>query len=45
VVLGLVILAVCARKPCLETVETGTAFWHMVDLIWVLVYPILYLIR
>lgn len=45
VVLGLVILAVCARRSSLETVETGTAFWHMVDLIWVLVYPILYLIR
>jgi nitric oxide reductase NorE protein len=45
VVLGLIILALCARRPRLETVETGTAFWHMVDLVWVLVYPILYLIR
>jgi nitric oxide reductase NorE protein len=45
VVLGLIILGLCAWKPRLETVETGTAFWHMVDLVWVLVYPILYLIR
>jgi len=45
VVLGLVILAVVGWKCSLENVETGTAFWHMVDLIWVLLYPIVYLIR
>lgn len=27
----------------LEDVEAGTAFWHMCDLIWLLLYPILYL--
>jgi len=45
VVLGLVILSVVGWKCSLENVETGTAFWHMVDLIWVLLYPIVYLIR
>jgi nitric oxide reductase NorE protein len=45
VVLGMVILGVVGWKCSLENVETGTAFWHMVDLIWVLLYPILYLIR
>ncbi len=25
------------------TVETGAAFWHMCDLIWILVFPIIYL--
>ncbi len=45
VILGLVILAVVAWKPSLENAETGAAFWHMVDLIWVLLYPIVYLIR
>jgi nitric oxide reductase NorE protein len=45
VVLGLVLLAVAGWKCSIENVETGTAFWHMVDLIWVLLYPILYLIR
>lgn len=45
VVLGLVILAVVAWKDSLANLETGTAFWHMVDLIWVLMFPLVYLIR
>ncbi len=45
VVLGLVLLAMAAWKTSTDTVETMTAFWHMVDLIWVLLYPIVYLIR
>ncbi len=45
VVLGIVILAIVGWKCSSENVETGTAFWHMVDLIWVLLYPIVYLIR
>lgn len=28
-----------------ENVETGVAFWHMVDLVWVLVFPVFYLAR
>ncbi len=28
-----------------EDVETGAAFWHMCDLIWMLLFPILYLIH
>ena len=45
VVLGLVLLAIVARSAAPAAVETGTAFWHMVDLIWVLVFPCLYLLR
>ena len=45
VVLGLVILGVVSWKCSIANIETGTAFWHMVDLIWVLLYPIIYLIR
>lgn len=45
VVLGLVILAVVAIRPTLAAVETGAAFWHMVDLVWLLVYPVVYLVR
>jgi nitric oxide reductase NorE protein len=45
VVLGIVILGIVGWKCSVENVETGTAFWHMVDLIWVLLYPIVYLIR
>ncbi|QLP96209.1 MAG: cytochrome c oxidase subunit 3 family protein [Rhodoblastus sp.] len=45
VVLGLIILAVVAARPSLVNVETGVAFWHMVDLVWILVFPIVYLVR
>jgi nitric oxide reductase NorE protein len=45
VLAGIGILALVSWKSSLENIETGTAFWHMVDLIWVLVYPVIYLIR
>ena len=45
VVLGLVILALVAFFDSPENVETGTAFWHMVDLVWILVFPSFYLLR
>ena len=45
VVLGLIILAIVGRLATAEAVETGTAFWHMVDLIWLLVFPVFYLMR
>jgi len=45
VVLGLIILGIVARLATPSAVETGTAFWHMVDLIWLVVFPCLYLMR
>lgn len=45
VVAGLVILGLVAVWPSLENLETGAAFWHMVDLIWLIVFPCLYLLR
>lgn len=45
VVAGLVVLALVTWKNSLENMETGAAFWHMVDLIWIIMYPLLYLIR
>jgi nitric oxide reductase NorE protein len=45
VVLGLVILAIVARFDSPENIETGTAFWHMVDLVWILIFPCFYLLR
>ncbi len=45
VVLGLIILAIVAKSASPMAVETGTAFWHMVDLIWVIVFPCFYLLR
>jgi len=43
--LGIVILAVVSRRAETVGVETGTAFWHMVDLVWIVMFPILYLVR
>lgn len=45
VVLGMVILAIVAWKNSLENLETGAAFWHMVDLIWVILFPLIFLMR
>ena len=45
VCLGIVILAVVCRRATPLGVETGTAFWHMVDLVWVVMFPIIYLVR
>ncbi|ALJ38966.1 cytochrome c oxidase subunit 3 family protein [Azospirillum brasilense] len=42
---GIVILGIVTWWDSLENLETGAAFWHMVDLIWVLLYPIVYLLR
>ena len=26
-------------------VETGASFWHMVDLLWIILFPLVYVIR
>lgn len=44
VVLGIVILAAVALDASLESLKTGTAFWHMVDLVWVVMFPLVYLV-
>ncbi len=45
VVFGLALLALACWKTSRMNVETVTAFWHLIDLIWVLLYPLLYLLR
>jgi nitric oxide reductase NorE protein len=51
VVMGLVILGVVLRElrtPTLRRVaivETGAVYWHMVDLLWIVVFVLLYLMR
>lgn len=45
VALGIIILAVVCRRATADGVETGAAFWHMVDLVWIMMFPILYLVR
>lgn len=49
VVIGLVILFITERSICknnakLEDVEASAAFWHMCDIIWLLLFPVIYLI-
>lgn len=43
VVAGLVIFALVAWFDSARTIETGAQFWHMVDLVWVVLFPIIYL--
>ena len=43
--LGIVILAVVCCRAEVSGVETGAAFWHMVDLVWIAMFPILYLVH
>ena len=46
VIVGIIIILFLKNNLSLkklEDVEAGTAFWHMCDLIWLLLYPILYL--
>ena len=45
VVLGVVILGIVAWHDSPENLRTGTAFWHMVDLVWVVMYAVIYLVR
>lgn len=45
VVAGIVILGIVSIRCTPRTVEVGAAFWHMVDLVWVLLFPVIYLLR
>lgn len=44
VILGIVIIAAIALHDSPDNLKTGTAFWHMIDLVWVVMYPLLYLV-
>ncbi|HEX6734584.1 MAG TPA: cytochrome c oxidase subunit 3 family protein [Azonexus sp.] len=53
VILGMVILAVIwkqARKGAYGSgdcngLESGAAYWHMVDLLWIILFPLVYVMR
>ena len=53
VILGMIILAAVAvmakrAKYSAEEhtgVETGASYWHMVDLVWIILFPLVYIIR
>lgn len=53
VVLGMVILGAIALKAWRggysaaehTGVETGASYWHMVDLVWIILFPLIYVLR
>lgn len=45
VVFGLILMGIAMWRCSTSNVVTVTAFWHMVDLIWVILYPVVYLMR
>lgn len=45
VVFGMIILIIVAWKNSDENIEIGASFWHMVDLIWIILFPLIYLLR
>jgi nitric oxide reductase NorE protein len=53
VVSALIVLIVMwriARKPALaardiRAIESGATWWHLIDLLWIVLFPLLYLVR
>ncbi len=53
VILGMIILLAVAIKAQLGKysssnhigVESGASYWHMVDLVWIILFPLVYIIR
>ncbi|WP_448207848.1 cytochrome c oxidase subunit 3 family protein [Azospirillum sp. sgz302134] len=45
VVMGIIVLVIVAFHDDVENLETGAAFWHMIDLVWIVLYPLLYVLR
>ncbi|MFV0490201.1 MAG: cytochrome c oxidase subunit 3 [Pseudorhodobacter sp.] len=44
VIAGIVVFGIVALKARAEGVQAGAMFWHMVDLVWVLILPPIYLL-
>lgn len=44
VLAGGIVLALVAWRPSPAPVEAAAGFWHMVDLVWVLLFPVIYLL-
>ncbi|MFV0515372.1 MAG: cytochrome c oxidase subunit 3 [Jhaorihella sp.] len=41
---GVAVLCLVAWRDDPRNIETGAQFWHMVDLVWVLLFPVIYLL-
>ncbi len=44
VVAGIIILVLVAWRDTPSNIQVGAAFWHMVDLVWVVLFPVIYLL-
>ncbi|MBU3030576.1 cytochrome c oxidase subunit 3 [Paracoccus marinaquae] len=44
VIAGVVVLGLVALRARADAVQAGAMFWHMVDLVWVLILPPIYLL-
>lgn len=44
VLAGVAILLVVAWRDNPRNIEAGAQFWHMVDLVWVMLFPVVYLL-
>lgn len=45
VMAGVILLGIVAIRARPEAVEAGAQFWHMVDLVWVILFPVIYLLQ
>jgi nitric oxide reductase NorE protein len=45
VVAGVVLLVLVAWRDSEDNIEDAAMFWHMVDLVWVLLFPVIYLLQ
>jgi cytochrome c oxidase subunit 3 len=46
VVAGMIVLAIFARRvEAVHRLELGALYWHLVDLVWIFLWPLLYLVR
>jgi len=42
---GAVLLISLSIRPAPDATENAVAFWHMVDLVWVILFPVIYLVH
>ena len=45
VVMGVLALRACSLAESRNQIEMGALYWHFVDAVWVVLYPILYLVE
>lgn len=45
VLAGAALLVGLSIRPTADATENAVAFWHMVDLVWVILFPVIYLVQ